>query len=112
MSASYWDISLYRDINGKLTTQLYDKRDYITFFIVNFPYLFSNKPLSPAYVVYISHNSFDALDDQFLSQGKLLTNTCKLLLQGFQQSRFKAAFRKFYGRHNDLVCPYNLSLSQ
>ena len=62
MSASYWDISLNRDINGKLTTQLYDKRDYITFSIVNFPYLFSNKPLSPAYVVYISHNSFDALE--------------------------------------------------
>jgi hypothetical protein len=30
--------------------------------------------------------------------------------QGFQLSRLQAAFRKFYGRYNDLICPYNLSL--
>ena len=35
-----------------------------------------------------------------------------LLLQGFQQSRLKAAFRKFYGRYNNLVYQYDLSLSQ
>jgi hypothetical protein len=30
--------------------------------------------------------------------------------QGFQLSRLQAAFRKFYGRYNDLICPYTLSL--
>jgi hypothetical protein len=30
--------------------------------------------------------------------------------QGFQMSRLQAAFRKFYGRYNDLIYPYNLSL--
>jgi hypothetical protein len=40
--------------------------------------------------------------------GSLLTN--KLMAQGFQLSRLQAAFRKFYGRYNDLICPYNLSL--
>ena len=30
--------------------------------------------------------------------------------QGFQLSRLQAAFRKFIGRYNDLICPYNLSL--
>ena len=34
----------------------------------------------------------------------------KLMSQGFQLSRLQAAFRKFYGRYNDLICPYNLSL--
>ena len=34
------------------------------------------------------------------------------LLRSFQQSRLKAAFRKFYGQYNDLVCPYNLPFSQ
>ena len=52
MSASYLDILLNIDINGKLTTQLYDKRDDISFSILNFPYLCSNIPSSPAYGVY------------------------------------------------------------
>ena len=30
--------------------------------------------------------------------------------QGFQLSRLQAAFRKFYGLYNDLICSYNLSL--
>jgi hypothetical protein len=36
--------------------------------------------------------------------------TKKLMSQGFQMSRLQAAFRKFYGRYNDLIYPYNLSL--
>ena len=37
--------------NGKLTTRLYDKRDFP---IVNFPFLSSNIPSAPAYGVYVS----------------------------------------------------------
>ena len=36
----------------------------------------------------------------------------KLLLQGFQHSCLRAAFRNLYCRFQDLVCPYNMSLSQ
>jgi hypothetical protein len=46
--------------------------------------------------------------DQVLIQGSLFIN--KLMPQGFQLSRLQAAFRKFYGRYNDLIYPYNLSL--
>ena len=46
MSASYFDILLNRDINGKLTTELYEKRNEFKFSIVNFPYLCSNIPSS------------------------------------------------------------------
>jgi hypothetical protein len=42
------------DSNGRLTTTLYDKRDDFDYAIVNFPFLCSNIPLSPAYAVYIS----------------------------------------------------------
>ena len=35
MSASYWDILFNSDINGKQTTQLYDKQDDFNFSIVN-----------------------------------------------------------------------------
>ena len=38
--------------------------------------------------------------NQFLSRSKLLTN--KLLSKGFQLSRLKATFRKFYGRFPDI----------
>ena len=51
-SASYLDVLLNIDADGKLTTQLYDKRDDFSFTIVNFPYICSNIPLSPAYGVY------------------------------------------------------------
>jgi hypothetical protein len=34
-------------------------------------------------------------------RGKLLTK--KLMLQGYNESRLKSSFRKFYGRYNDLV---------
>jgi hypothetical protein len=55
-SASYLDVLLNIDVDRKLTTQLYDKRDDFNFAIVSFPYTCSNIPLSPAYGVYISLN--------------------------------------------------------
>jgi hypothetical protein len=53
-SASYLDILLKIDSNGRLTISLYDKRDDFDFAIVNFSFLCSNIPLSPAYGVYVS----------------------------------------------------------
>ena len=110
-SASSVDILFNIDSNDKLTTTLYDKRDY--FAIVNFPFLCSNIPLSPAYGVYISQliryaRACFAYED-FSKRYKLLTN--KLMLQGYNESRLKSSFRKFYGRYNDLVCDYKLSLA-
>ena len=39
-SASYLDVLLSIYADGKLTTQLYDKRDDFSFTIVNFPYIY------------------------------------------------------------------------
>jgi hypothetical protein len=83
----------------------------IYFSIVNFPFLCSNIPISPAYGIYISQlirfaracSTFN----QFLIRRSLLTK--KFMSQGFLQSRLRAAFRKLYGRYNDLVCQHNLS---
>jgi hypothetical protein len=111
-SASYLDALLTLDTNGKITTQLYDKRDNFNFSVVNFPYLCSNIPVSPAYDVYISqlirYARACSTYDQVLVRSSLLTN--KLMLLGFQLNRLQAAFRKFYGRYRGLVCSYNLSL--
>jgi len=53
-TASYLDLYLEHDINGILTTKLYDKRDDFKFPIVNYTFLDSNIPSSPAYGVYKS----------------------------------------------------------
>jgi hypothetical protein len=97
ISASYLDVLLKLDTNGKITTQLYDKRDDFNFSIVNFPYLCSNIPASPAYVVYISQLIRYAIAcsiyDQLLVGGILLTN--KLMSQGFQLSPLQAVSANF-----------------
>jgi hypothetical protein len=54
MSASYLDIHLEIDNEGRLRTKLYDKRHDFNFPIVNFPFICSNIPAAPAYGVHIS----------------------------------------------------------
>jgi len=82
-SASYLHLYLEHDINGTLTTKLYDKRDDFNFQIVNYPFLDSNIPSSLAYGVFMSQlirysrtcNSYQ----DFLHRSVLLTR--KLLSQ-------------------------------
>jgi hypothetical protein len=73
----------------------------------------SKIPLSPAYGVYISQliryaRACFAYED-FSKRGKSFTK--KLMSQGYNESRLKSSFREFYGRYNDLVCDYKLSLA-
>jgi hypothetical protein len=108
--ASYLDVLLKLDTNGKITTQLYDKQNDFNFSIVYLPYRCSNIPASPTYGVYksqlIRYARASSTYDQNLVRGSLLIN--KLKSQGFQLSRLQTAFHKFYGRFKDLICPYNL----
>jgi hypothetical protein len=53
-SASYLDIHLEIDSEGRLRTKRYDKRDDLNFPIVNFPFICRNIQTAPAYGVYIS----------------------------------------------------------
>ena len=112
-SSSYLDCYLYID-NGKLTTRLYDKRDDFNFPIVNFPFLSSNIPSAPAYGVYVSQLIRYARTcsnyQDFMERGKVLTQ--KLLSQGYQKIKLVATLKKFYGRHHDLVNPYNVAVSR
>ena len=52
----------------------------------------------------------DLISNEILKNGTHFL-TKKLMLQGYNESRLKSSFRKFYGRYNDLVCDYKLSLS-
>ena len=98
----------------KLTTKLYDKRDVFNFHIVNFPFLSSNIPSAPGYGVYVSLSVRSARAcsnyQDFMEQGKVLTT--RLLNQGYQKAKLVATLKKFYGRHHDLVNPYNVAGSR
>ena len=111
--ANYLDLRLEFDTNGSLTTQLYDKLDDFNFSIVNFPFIDSNIPESPAYGVFIPqlirYARVCSRYNDFLYIGSILTS--KLLKQGYSVEKLKTAFRKLYGRHSDLVGKYNISVS-
>ena len=53
-SVSYLDFLLSIGRDGQLHTSIYDKRDDFNDHIINFPFLSSNIPSSPAYGVFIS----------------------------------------------------------
>ena len=63
-SASYFDLHIGIDNEGRLRTKLYDKRNYFNFPIVNFPCICSNIPAAPAYGVYskVCGSYHDVLD--------------------------------------------------
>ena len=74
----------------------------------------SNIPSAPAYGVYVSHFIRYARTcsnyQDFMERGKVLTT--KLLSQGYQKTKLVATLKKFYGRHHDLVNPYNVAVSK
>jgi hypothetical protein len=113
-SASYLDLHLKIDSEGRFRTNLYDKRDDFNFPTVNFPFICSNIPTTPAYGVYISQmiryskacGSYQDIFDREL----LLSR--KLLNQWFLLVKLKSSLRKLYGRHHDLVDRYGISVSQ
>jgi hypothetical protein len=96
-SASYLDLHLEIDSEGRLRTKLYDKRDDFNFPIANFPFICSNIPAAPAYGIYISqmirYSRACGYYQNFLDRGWLLTR--KVLNQGFLLVRLKSSLRKF-----------------
>jgi hypothetical protein len=89
-SASYLDLHLEVDSEGRLRTKLYDQRDDFNIPIVNCPFICSNIPAAPAYGVYISQMIRYSYQD-FLDRGLQLTR--KLLNQGFLLAKLKSSLR-------------------
>ena len=113
-SASYLDLLLSIGRDGQLHTSIYDKRDDFNFHITNFPFLSSNIPSSPAYGVFISqlirYSRACSSYECFILRARRLSS--KLLKQGYLAERLKSSFRKFYGRYEDLIQQYEVSLSR
>jgi hypothetical protein len=92
-SASYFDLHLEIDSEGRLRTKLYDKRNDFNFPIVNFPFICSNIPAAPAYRVYLSqmiqYSRVCGSYQDFRDRGLLLTR--KLLNQRFLSVKLKSS---------------------
>ena len=107
-------LDLHLEINNnKICTSLYDKRDDFNFKIVNFPFLSSNIPRSPAYGVFVSQLvRYSRSSSNYWDFVKRSSNlAAKLLKQDFDIIRLKKSFKKFYGRHHYLVDKYDRSMS-
>ena len=112
--ASYLDLLFIRDNSNNITTKLYDKRDMFGFHIVNFPFMSNNIPSTPAYAVYASqlirYAHYCSNYSDFLSRHRALVT--RLLSQGYKVNCLSNTFKKFYGRHTDLVRQYKKSFCQ
>ena len=106
--ASYLDLK-FEKINNTYKISLYDKRDDFSFEIVNYPWLDSNIPSSPAYGVYISRLlAFGrACDDytDFSVRHRVLVD--RLIKQGYVKSRLKSKFIQFFEKYKNLISKYD-----
>ena len=112
--SNYLDLRLEINDENKLSTKLYDKRDDFNFPIVNFPFICSNIPTSPAYGVFVSqlvrYARACTMYKDFIERSSRLGS--RLQRQGYLLPRLKAALKKFYGRHHDVIDRFNVSVSQ
>ena len=111
---SYLDLLFIRGNSNNITAKLYDKRDMFGFHIVNFPLMSSNIPSAPAYGVYASqliHYASCCSNYSDLSSCHRAVVT-RLLSQGYKFNRLSNTFKKFYGRHTDLVGQYKKNVCQ
>ena len=95
-------------------TRLYDKPDAFGFHIVNFPFMSSNIPSAPAYGVYASQHIRYARCcsnySDFLSHHRAVVT--RFLSQGYKVYCLSNTFKKFCGRHTDLVGQYRKDVCQ
>ena len=83
-------------------------------FIIPLDFMSSNIPSAPAYGVYASQliryaRCCSNYSDFLLHQMALVT---RLLSQGYKVNRLSNTFKKFYGRHTDLVGQYKKNVCQ
>ena len=110
-SIAYLDLLFIRYKNKNITTKLYDKHDAFGFHTVNFPFMSSNIPSAPAYASQLIRYArcCSNYSDFLLRHRALVT---RFLSQGYKVNRLSNTFKKFYGRHTDLVGQYKKNVCQ
>ena len=100
--------------SSNITTKLCDKRDAFGFHIVNLPFMSSNIPSAPAYGVYASqlirYTCCCSYYSHFLLRHRALVT--RLLSQRYKVNRLSNTFKKFHGRHTNLVGQYKKNVCQ
>ena len=107
--ASYLDLLFIRDKSNNITTKLDDKRDTFGFHIVNFPFM-SSTSLWCLYTQLIRYARCCSNYSDFSLRHRALVT--RLLSQGYKVNRLSNTFKKFYGRHTDLVGQYKKNVCQ
>jgi hypothetical protein len=105
-STLYLDLHLKIDSERRSRTKLYDIRDDFNFPIVNFSFICSNIPATPAYGLYISQLTLYCTECASYQDFIDRELTRKRLNQRFLLAKLKSSLRKFHGRHHDLVNRY------
>ena len=98
--ASYLDLLLIRDKSNNITTKLYDKRDTFVFHIVNFPFMHLCIYASQLIRYACCYSNYS---DFLLCHRTLVT---RLLSKDYKVNCLPNTFKKFYGKHMDLVGQY------
>ena len=111
---SYLDLLFIRDKSNNITTKLYDKRDAFGFLIVNFPFMTSNfQSAQPMVSMHLSSFAMPVVAQIivtfYYATGPPVT---RLLSQGYKVNHLSNIFKKFYGRHTDLVGQYKKNVCQ
>ena len=107
--------TLWKFLTGFLSNWVHFSRDFaFAVHIVNFPFMSSNIPSAPAYGVYASQliryaRCCSNYSDLLLRHRAPVT---RLLSQGYKVNCLSNTFKKFYGRHTDLVGQYKKNVCQ
>jgi len=112
-SASYLNLHIEIDSEGRLRTRLYDKRDVFNFPLWTFHSYVAifqqHLHLEHISLLVIRYSRACGSYQDSLDRGLLLTR--KPFNQGFFLVKLKSSHRKFYGHHHDLVDRYGISVS-
>ena len=109
--APFLDLHL-SNLEGFVSSKIFDKRDDFDFDIVQFPFLDGDVPRTTSCGVYIDRLIRFARVSSHLADfnARNKSLTAKLLQQGYRYHKLRKAFSKFYRRHFGLVSKYNTGL--
>ena len=109
--ASYLHLLFTRDESNNITTKLYDKRDAFGFHIELSLYVKQYSISTSLQCLWISaHLLCCSIYSDFLSLRRALVT--RLLSQGYKINCLSNTFKKFYGRHTDLIGQYKKNVCE
>ena len=105
---------VHGDSSGPFHISVFDEREDFNFRIVNFPFMDSNIPTTPAYGVYVSqlvrYARICIAKADFMHRLRSLSSRHKQ--KGFKSSLLVKSVKKFFKHHCTTVVKYNVTLRE